>query len=58
MINLSQFFIIAGAGPVSSTVVGHVKTCLIIALGWFYAGRPVADRSVFGVLLAIGSIFW
>lgn len=58
MINLSQFFIIIGAGPVSSTVIGHVKTCLIVALGWIVAGRGVTDRSLFGVILAIGSIFW
>lgn len=58
MINLSQFFIIAGAGPTSSTVVGHVKTCLIVTLGWIYGGKRVADRSVLGVIIAIGSVFW
>ncbi|MCJ1267517.1 hypothetical protein MMC22_007402 [Lobaria immixta] len=57
LINLSQFFIIVGAGPVSSTVVGHVKTCLIVSLGWITAGRAVTDRSVFGVIVAIGSVF-
>ncbi|KAL9614844.1 MAG: hypothetical protein Q9167_000677 [Letrouitia subvulpina] len=56
LINLSQFFIIAGAGPVSSTVVGHVKTCAIVALGWIVSRRPVTDRSAFGVILAISSI--
>ncbi|KAL8973224.1 MAG: hypothetical protein Q9183_000077 [Haloplaca sp. 2 TL-2023] len=56
LINLSQFFIIAGAGAVSSTVVGHVKTCLIVALGWVINRRPVTDRSAFGVILAITSI--
>lgn len=57
LINLSQFFIIVGAGPVSSTVVGHVKTCLIVALGWITSGRTVTDRSVMGVIIAIGSVF-
>ncbi|KAL8881720.1 MAG: hypothetical protein Q9198_001135 [Flavoplaca austrocitrina] len=56
LINLSQFFIIAGAGAVSSTVVGHVKTCAIVALGWLISRRPVTDRSAFGVILAIASI--
>ncbi|KAL9031131.1 MAG: hypothetical protein Q9196_000807 [Gyalolechia fulgens] len=56
LINLSQFFIIAGAGAVSSTVVGHVKTCAIVALGWVISKRPVTDRSAFGVILAIASI--
>lgn len=57
LINVSQIFIIAGAGPVSSTVAGHVKTCAIVMLGWITSGRGVSDKSVLGVLLAVASIF-
>ncbi|CAK7273629.1 hypothetical protein SEPCBS57363_005747 [Sporothrix epigloea] len=56
LINISQFFIIAQTGPVSSTVVGHLKTCTIIALGWATSGRSVGDKSVLGVLIAVGGI--
>ncbi|KAH6684338.1 triose-phosphate transporter family-domain-containing protein [Halenospora varia] len=56
IINMSQFFIIAQTGPVSSTVVGHVKTCSIVALGWISSGRAVGDKSVIGVFIAIGGI--
>lgn len=56
MINISQFFIIAQTGAVSSTVVGHLKTCTIVALGWIVSGRPIGDKSIFGVLMAIGGI--
>lgn len=56
LINISQFFIVARAGAVSSTVVGHVKTCAIVALGWAAEGRPVRDRSAAGVVVAIGGI--
>lgn len=56
IINMSQFFIIAQTGPVSSTVVGHVKTCSIVALGWISSGRAVGDKSVIGVFVAIGGI--
>ncbi|TVY22054.1 Solute carrier family 35 member E3 [Lachnellula arida] len=56
IINMSQFFIIAQTGPVSSTVVGHVKTCTIVALGWITSGRAVGDKSVLGVFVAIGGI--
>ncbi|KAL9586542.1 MAG: hypothetical protein Q9212_000850 [Teloschistes hypoglaucus] len=56
LINLSQFFIIGGAGPVSSTVVGHLKTCAIVTLGWITSGRSVGDKSIFGILLAIVGI--
>lgn len=56
LINISQFFIIAQTGPVSSTVVGHVKTCTIVALGWITSGRGAKDMSVLGVVVAIGGI--
>ncbi|KAL2075961.1 hypothetical protein VTL71DRAFT_904 [Oculimacula yallundae] len=56
VINISQFFIIAQTGPVSSTVVGHVKTCSIVALGWISSGRAVGDKSIIGVFIAIGGI--
>lgn len=57
LINLSQFFIIIGAGPVSSTVVGHVKTCFVVGLGWLTSGNHVGGQSLFGVVVAIGSVF-
>jgi len=56
LINISQFFIIAQTGPVSSTVVGHVKTCTIVGLGWMMSGRAIGDKSVIGVLIALGGI--
>jgi solute carrier family 35 protein E3 len=56
LINISQFFIIAQTGPVSSTVVGHVKTCTIVALGWITSGRAIGDKSVLGVFVAVGGI--
>jgi len=56
LINISQFFIIAQTGPVSSTVVGHVKTCTIVALGWMTSGRTIGDKSILGVITALGGI--
>ena len=41
----------------SSTVVGHVKTCSIVTLGWITSGRLVTANSAFGVFLAVGSVF-
>jgi solute carrier family 35 protein E3 len=57
MINLSQFFIIGGAGAVESTVVGHMKTCLIVVIGAFTGGRIITDKAALGILLALCSIF-
>ncbi|POR36166.1 Putative solute carrier family 35 member e3 protein [Tolypocladium paradoxum] len=51
LINISQFFIITETGPVSSTVVGHLKTCTIVALGWATSGRTSATSLLFASLL-------
>ncbi|RDA84251.1 hypothetical protein CP532_1982 [Ophiocordyceps camponoti-leonardi (nom. inval.)] len=56
LINISQFFIVAHTGPVSSTVVGHVKTCTIVCIGWIVSGRSAGDRALVGVCLAIAAI--
>ncbi|KAJ6444696.1 triose-phosphate transporter [Purpureocillium lavendulum] len=56
LINISQFFIVAQTGPVSSTVVGHLKTCTIIAMGWKMSGRTMEDKAMIGVVVAIFGI--
>jgi len=57
LINISQFFIIASSSPVSSTVVGHLKTVSIVSIGWVVSGRTVADKSLYGILMTVGGIF-
>ena len=56
LINISQFFIVAGSGPVSSTVVGHLKTVSIVTIGWIVGGRSVADKSALGIVMTIAGI--
>jgi solute carrier family 35, member E3 len=56
LINISQFFIVAGSGPVSSTVVGHLKTVSIVGIGWAVGGRAVADSAAGGVLMTVTGI--
>lgn len=53
LINVSQFYIITHAGPVSSTVVGHLKTVLVIGLGWIVKREVIGFESAFGVALAV-----
>ncbi|EEH06924.1 integral membrane protein [Histoplasma capsulatum G186AR] len=53
IVNLSLFFIIDHAGPVSSTVTGHLKTCIIVGLGWAISEKIVGFESKFGILLSI-----
>ncbi|KAI7074750.1 TPT-domain-containing protein [Hortaea werneckii] len=56
LLHISQFNIINRASPIASTVVGHAKTCLIIAIGWAYSGKALADGSMVGIVLAVGGI--
>ncbi|KAJ4516500.1 hypothetical protein HRR83_001834 [Exophiala dermatitidis] len=53
LINVSQFYIITHAGPVSSTVVGHMKTVMVIGLGWVVKHEMVGAESALGVSLAV-----
>lgn len=55
LINISQFFIIAGSGPVSSTVVGHLKTVSIVSIGWVQSGRGL-DKSALGIVITVAGI--
>jgi solute carrier family 35 protein E3 len=55
LINVSQFFIIHGTSALSSTIVGHAKTCSIVVLGWFF-GQQMHFMSIFGVILSVGGI--
>lgn len=56
LINISQFFIIHGTSALTSTIVGHMKTCSIVALGWLFGGR-MSNMSLFGVMIALSGIF-
>ncbi|KAI5808564.1 hypothetical protein DFH27DRAFT_477788 [Peziza echinospora] len=56
LINLSQFFIVANAGPTSSTIVGHAKTCSIVMLGWMLTGTRTPDMGLLGIVMAIAGI--
>ncbi|RVX65971.1 hypothetical protein B0A52_09856 [Exophiala mesophila] len=56
LINVSQFYIITHAGPVSSTVVGHLKTVLIIGIGWIVKCEAVGLESALGIGLAVVGI--
>ncbi|KAF4467609.1 triose-phosphate transporter [Fusarium albosuccineum] len=57
LINISQFYIVAQTGPLSSTVVGHVKTCAIVALGWALSGRSFNIKGAVGVIQALIAAF-
>ncbi|KAL8278308.1 hypothetical protein RQP46_009200 [Phenoliferia psychrophenolica] len=56
LINVSQFYIVAGSSALSSTVVGHSKTLAIVTVGWVTATSAISLGSGTGVLLALTGI--
>jgi solute carrier family 35 protein E3 len=56
LINLTQFIIIQEGGSVTSTVVGHFKTCVVITIGWVVSGKSVTDASMGGIVMTVGGI--
>ncbi|KAH3229095.1 hypothetical protein KXV92_007399 [Aspergillus fumigatus] len=56
LVNLSQFFIIHLAGPISGTVVGQLKTCIIVGLGWAFSTHPISFQSIVGIMLALAGM--
>jgi solute carrier family 35 protein E3 len=56
LINVSQFFIVAQSSAVSSTVVGHGKTIMIVAIGWMTAAKTISLQSGAGIIMALAGI--
>ncbi|KAF2223769.1 hypothetical protein BDZ85DRAFT_236197 [Elsinoe ampelina] len=53
LINLSQFKVIGLAGSLAGTIVGQVKTIVIVVIGWSQMTQAVAAGSIVGVTVAI-----
>ncbi|KAB8237001.1 uncharacterized protein BDW43DRAFT_323227 [Aspergillus alliaceus] len=53
LVNLSGFYIIDAAGPVSSTVIGQLKTCIIVGLGWASSRHIIMRQSILGIFMAL-----
>ncbi|KAG6530415.1 hypothetical protein ZIOFF_012647 [Zingiber officinale] len=57
--NLSQFICIGRFTAVSFQVIGHMKTILVLALGFFLFGREGLNLHViFGMILAVLGMIW
>ena len=52
--NLSQFLIIGRTSALTFNIVSHIKTILILTIGWYSEGKILSRREMCGVLLALG----
>ncbi|KAF1957492.1 TPT-domain-containing protein [Byssothecium circinans] len=54
MVNLSQFLIIGRTSALTFNIVSHIKTILILSIGWYSEGKVLNGKEWLGVLLALG----
>ncbi|CAN1262828.1 UDP-xylose transporter 3 [Linum perenne] len=52
-VNFSTFLVIGKTSPVTYQVLGHLKTCLVLAFGYVLLRDPFSWRNILGILVAI-----
>ncbi|KAL3530972.1 hypothetical protein ACH5RR_010294 [Cinchona calisaya] len=52
-VNFSTFLVIGKTSPVTYQVLGHLKTCLVLAFGYVLLHDPFSWRNILGILVAV-----
>ncbi|CAI0401789.1 unnamed protein product, partial [Linum tenue] len=52
-VNFSTFLVIGKTSPVTYQVLGHLKTCLVLAFGYVLLKDPFSWRNILGILIAV-----
>lgn len=52
-VNFSTFLVIGKTSPVTYQVLGHLKTCLVLAFGYILLQNPFSWQNVFGIAIAV-----
>ncbi|XP_051131477.1 UDP-xylose transporter 3-like [Andrographis paniculata] len=52
-VNFSTFLVIGKTSPVTYQVLGHLKTCLVLAFGYTLLHDPFSWRNILGILVAV-----
>ncbi|KAG5233542.1 hypothetical protein OIU76_015843 [Salix suchowensis] len=52
-VNFSTFLVIGKTSPVTYQVLGHLKTCLVLAFGYVLLRDPFSWRNILGILVAV-----
>ncbi|KAL3625762.1 UDP-xylose transporter 3 [Castilleja foliolosa] len=52
-VNFSTFLVIGKTSPVTYQVLGHLKTCLVLAFGYCLLRDPFNWRNILGILIAM-----
>ncbi|GAB4827692.1 UDP-xylose transporter 3, variant 2 [Ancistrocladus abbreviatus] len=52
-VNFSTFLVIGKTSPVTYQVLGHLKTCLVLAFGYILLHNPFSWRNILGIAIAL-----
>ncbi|KAI3911361.1 hypothetical protein MKW98_010248 [Papaver atlanticum] len=52
-VNFSTFLVIGKTSPVTYQVLGHLKTCLVLAFGYILLRDPFSWRNILGIMVAL-----
>lgn len=52
-VNFSTFMVIGKTSPVTYQVLGHLKTCLVLAFGYILLRDPFSWRNILGIFIAV-----
>lgn len=52
-VNFSTFLVIGKTSPVTYQVLGHLKTCLVLAFGYVLLHDPFSWRNILGIFVAV-----
>ncbi|CAL5363983.1 unnamed protein product [Camellia sinensis] len=52
-VNFSTCLVIGKTSPVTYQVLGHLKTCLVLAFGYVLLHDPFSWRNIFGIVIAL-----
>ncbi|GAQ86452.1 hypothetical protein KFL_002900030 [Klebsormidium nitens] len=55
-VNFSTFLVIGKTSPVTYQVLGHLKTCLVLFLGFMLFKTPATWRNIGGILVAMAGM--
>ncbi|GAB4832050.1 UDP-xylose transporter 3 [Ancistrocladus abbreviatus] len=55
-VNFSTFLVIGKTSPVTYQVLGHLKTCLVLAFGYILLRDPFSWRNILGIAIALAGM--
>jgi solute carrier family 35 protein E3 len=57
-VNISNYIVIGKTSPLTYQVLGHLKTVLILILGFIMFNKHVDMRNILGITLAMAGVMW